>query len=102
MNANQIKYWFLRRGETGVPGENLSVQRSTVKWSIANEQWFVLYTSKRQFHERKVKSLKCTNDSRWWKEVKNISGVSAKDDMWTLGTLCEKINDFFVGLTSRH
>ena len=27
MNANQVKCWFLRRGETGVPGENLSVQR---------------------------------------------------------------------------
>ena len=26
MNANQVKCWFLRRGETGVPGENLSVQ----------------------------------------------------------------------------
>ena len=68
-------------------------------------------TCKRQFYERKVKSLKRTNVSRWWKEVKNISGVSAKDDMWynqllgpntadPLGTLCEKINDFFVGLTS--
>ena len=26
MKANQVKFWFLRRGETGVPGENLSVQ----------------------------------------------------------------------------
>ena len=25
-NTNQVKFWFLRRGETGVPGENLSVQ----------------------------------------------------------------------------
>ena len=25
-NANQVKCWFLRRGETGVPGENLSLQ----------------------------------------------------------------------------
>ena len=68
-------------------------------------------TCKRQFYERKVKSLKCTNVSRWWKEVKNISGISAKDDMWynqllapntadPLGTLCEKIDDFFVGLMS--
>ena len=66
---------------------------------------------KRKFYESKVKSLKRTNVSRWWKDVKNISGVSAKDDMWynqlldpntadPLGTLCEKINDFFVGLTS--
>ena len=23
---NQVKFWFLRRGETGVPGEKLSVQ----------------------------------------------------------------------------
>ena len=52
-----------------------------------------------QFYERKVKSLKRTNVSRWWKEMKNIFGVSAKDDMWhnqlldpntadPLGTLC--------------
>ena len=26
MKVNQVKCWFLRRGETGVPGENLSVQ----------------------------------------------------------------------------
>ena len=26
MKTNQVKGWFLRRGETGVPGENLSVQ----------------------------------------------------------------------------
>ena len=28
MKVNQVKCWFLRRGETGVPGENLSVQRN--------------------------------------------------------------------------
>ena len=39
-------------------------------------------TCKCQFYERKVKSLKRTNVSRWWKEVKNISGISAKEDMW--------------------
>ena len=27
INTNQIKFWFLRRGETEVPGENPSVQR---------------------------------------------------------------------------
>ena len=27
VNANQVKCWFLRRGKTGVPGENLSAQR---------------------------------------------------------------------------
>ena len=26
INTNQVKFWFLRRGETGVPGESLSVQ----------------------------------------------------------------------------
>ena len=26
MKVNQVKSWFLRRGETGVPGENLAVQ----------------------------------------------------------------------------
>ena len=58
-------------------------------------------TCKCQFYERKVKSLRRTNVSRWLKVLKSISGVSAKDDMWynrlldpntadPLGTLCEK------------
>ena len=28
---NQVKFWFLRRGETGVPGENLSEQSKEPK-----------------------------------------------------------------------
>ena len=75
-----------------------------------NKVQALIKTCKRQFYERKVISLKHPNVSRWWKKVKNISGVSAKDDMWynqlldpniadPFGTLCEKINDFFVGLT---
>ena len=58
-------------------------------------------TCKCQFYERKVKSLKRTNVSRWWKVLKNIFGVSAKDDIWynqplnpntadPFGTLCKK------------
>ena len=27
INTNQVKMWYLRSGETGVPGENLSVRR---------------------------------------------------------------------------
>ena len=42
MKANQVKCWFLRRGETGVPGENLSVQsreptNSTHIWRLVRE-----------------------------------------------------------------
>ena len=41
INTNQVKWWFLRRGETGVPGENLSVQRRepTNSTHISRQIW---------------------------------------------------------------
>jgi len=37
INTNEGKHWFLRRGETGVPGENLWVQRREPTNSNQNE-----------------------------------------------------------------
>ena len=36
INTNQVKCWFLRRGETGVPGENLSVQSRELRTNKLN------------------------------------------------------------------
>ena len=64
---------------------------------------------KETFYETKVKTLKETNVARWWKEVKNLSGVSSADSQWfhqligeteSVASLCERINNFFCSLTS--
>ena len=74
----KIKAFFAKRqkalAQFGKDSPSFHMWRNKVQASIKS--------CKRQFYERKVKYLKRTNVSRWWKEVKNISGVSAKDDMW--------------------
>lgn len=68
-------------------------------------------TCKRSFYVAKVKNLKNTNTSRWWREVKNLSGISGNSGQWyrqlidgqiidSVDKLCLKINEFFAGLTS--
>ena len=39
MKVNQVKCWFLRRGETGIPGENISVQRGESTHSTHIWRW---------------------------------------------------------------
>ena len=67
--------------------------------------------AKKSFYDAKIKKLKDTNANRWWKEVKNLSGLIDTKGQWyqkfidgdtidTTDELCEKINEFFVGLTS--
>lgn len=50
-----------------------------------------------------------TNVARWWKEVRNLSGVSSAEGQWyrqlidkseSITSLCERINTFFCSLTS--
>ena len=47
---------------------------------------------------------------KWWKEVKNLAGISDDSGQWycqlvegdvvdSVATLCDRINDFFVNLT---
>ena len=49
-----------------------------------------------------------TNVARWWKEVRNLSGVSSAEGQWyrqlidkseSITSLCERINTFFCSLT---
>ena len=46
---------------------------------------------KETFYETKVKTLKETNVARWWKEVKNLSGVSSADSQWFHQLMLTKI-----------
>ena len=76
-----------------------------------NKVQFAIKECKKKYYNSKVKNLKDTNISRWWKEVKLLSGVSCNDDEWfhqlidessadPLFSLCDKINNFFSSLTS--
>ena len=64
---------------------------------------------KRSFYDTKVKTLKDTNVVRWWKEAKNLPGVSCAGGQWyrqlidkseSVMSLCERVNTFFCSLTS--
>ncbi|XP_022777866.1 uncharacterized protein LOC111319333, partial [Stylophora pistillata] len=67
--------------------------------------------SKKAFYKNKVKSLKSTHVGKWWKSIKNLSGVSCSEGLWysqlidtenvdAVNDLAENINNFFVSLTS--
>ena len=64
---------------------------------------------KRSYYSSKVSSLKETNLSKWWTEVKAIGGLSDRSEWWhqlidcatpTIDALCEKFNEFLDSLTS--
>ena len=64
---------------------------------------------KRFYYRSKVSSLKETNLSKWWTEVKAIGGLSVRSERWhqliecatpTIYALCEKFNVFLDSLTS--
>ncbi|XP_048590485.1 uncharacterized protein LOC116620085 [Nematostella vectensis] len=70
----------------------------------------LIKSCKRTFYERKVEALKESNISRWWKEVKALSGGSCRNGKWydqllvtsdsdPIESLCNRMNSFFVGLT---
>ena len=60
-------------------------------------------------YSSKVSSLKETNISKWWTEVKALGGLSVRSEWWhqlidcatpTISALCEKFNEFLDSLTS--
>ena len=78
---------------------------------LRNKLQRAIATAKNLFYENNVKALKDSSVSKWWKEVKCISVVSDDPGQWFLQlvdgnsidsvtSLCERINDFFVNLTS--
>ncbi|XP_048590589.1 uncharacterized protein LOC125573834 [Nematostella vectensis] len=69
-------------------------------------------SAKKSFYNSKVKNLKESSVGKWWKEIKNLSGVSDDSGQWYLqlvdgliidsvDSLCDKINDFFT-CSQRH
>ena len=62
----------------------------------------------RVFYDGKVKHLRESNASKWWKDVKYLAGSSGSNGSWfyqlldcsTTESLCGKINKFFAELTS--
>ena len=66
---------------------------------------------KEAYYNSKVKNLKETRVGKWWKEIKDLSGVSERETQWysqlvdganvtSVTKLCECINDFFASLTA--
>ena len=64
---------------------------------------------KRAFYSTKVASLKDTNISRWWSEVKSLGGLSSSSEWWhqllnsgtpSVAALCDQFNNFLHSLTS--
>ena len=103
----KIKSWIAKRqrflAKLGKNSSLFRLWRNKVSSAIA--------TCKRSFYVAKVKNLKNTNTSRWWREIKNLSGISGNSGQWyrqlidgqiidSVDKLCMKINEFFAGLTS--
>ena len=66
-------------------------------------------TARARFYNNKVSTLKESNVSRWWKEVKALSGLTASSEWWhqmlgeaipTVDALAERFNEFLCDLTS--
>ena len=60
-------------------------------------------TARARFYNNRVSTLKESNVSRWWTEVKALSGVTASSEWWhqMLGeTIPTVINEFLRDLTS--
>ena len=64
---------------------------------------------KRAFDSTKVASLKDTNISRWWSEVKSLGGLSSSSEWWhqllnsgtpSVAALCDQFNNFLHSLTA--
>ena len=106
MNS-KIKSWIAKRQKClaryGKDSSLFKLWRNRVQQSIKS--------SKKSFYSSKVKSLKNSNISKWWKAIKSLSGSSLTEGQWynqlidgtsivSLQSLCDKINDFFVGLTA--
>lgn len=65
--------------------------------------------AKENYYSKKVTDLKSTNLSRWWKEIKNLGGLTSKDEwhhqllneeMPSCQLLAEKYNNFLTSLTA--
>ena len=105
--TSKIKCWIAKRQRMLARFGSHSAGFRLWRNKVAN----AISTCKQFFYNNKVKKLKNTNIRRWWSEIKNLAGVSAREGQWyaqlcdghhidNIETLCCKINEFFSGLTS--
>ena len=101
----KIKFWVAGRQHAlsrfGKNSHAFKIWRNKVQRAITSAKKF--------YYDAKVKGLKDTNVGKWWKEVKNLAGISDDSGQWycqlvdgdddSVATLCDRINDFFVNLT---
>ncbi|XP_048579007.1 uncharacterized protein LOC116611253 [Nematostella vectensis] len=76
---------------------------------IRNSVKELVKNCKHNYYSAKVASLKDTNISRWWCEVKAIGGLSSTSEWWhqllsedtpTIESLCDQFNNLLYSLTS--
>ena len=127
---------LIRAIDTPMPTQKVKVCSSDKPWVssrmkalVSRRQWafkthgkasavFKMYRNKvqkevrnckRSYYSSKVSSLKETNISKWWTEVKALGGLSVRSEWWhqlidcatpTIYALCEKFNEFLDSLTS--
>ena len=104
--TTKIKSWIKRRqkclAQHGKHSPLFKLCRNKVQHAIKH--------AKRSFYDAKIKKFKDTNANRWWKEIKNLSGLTDTKGQWyrkfidgdtidTTDQLCEKIIEFFLRLT---
>ncbi len=96
--TDKIKAWIRKRQlcmtKNGKNSPSFKFWRNKVAYSIRE--------CKESYYKTKVKNLKATNASKWWKEIKNLSGMADKNKQWykhlidgesvdSVNTLCERI-----------
>jgi hypothetical protein len=70
--------WIKRRqkclAQHGKHSPSFKLGRNKVQYAIKH--------AKKLFYDIKVKHLKDTNASKWWKKVKNLSGLTDRKGQW--------------------
>ena len=99
----KIKFLVARRQQAlnrfGKNSHAFQMRRNKVQRAITSVKKF--------YYDTKVKGLKYSNGGKWWKEVKNLAGISDNSGQWyrqlvdgdvneSVATLSDRINDFFV------
>ena len=104
--TDKIKTWIRKRqsclAKYGKDSSSFKYWRNKVACYIKE--------CKQLYYKSRVSNLKTTNANKWWKEIKNLSGMTDKNNHWfehlidgetvdSIDNLCERINQFFADLT---
>ena len=105
--TNKIKTWIRKRqlcmAKYGKDSSSFKFWRNKVASSIKE--------CKKSYYKSRVSNLKNTNANKWWREIKNLSGMADKNNRWfehlidgemvdSINMLCDRINHFFANLTN--